>query len=180
MYKACPPTCEECLAPEGENVNCLACKKNFFLTEDTNACYEKNAEGYVYIHKTEKLAKCHNNCLHCSSRPVDDTYQKCIECRENYYITVDTKSCYDYIPNRYYLDEETKELKNCYPTCLSCVGPANEETMNCTQCISDEYFYRKDIKNCTKSNEFKKEKIFPSKWQKTIIILFLLEYLLLL
>ena len=156
MYKECPTTCEECLAPKGENVNCLVCKNNFYLTEDTNACYEKDIDGYIYIPETKKLARCHKNCLRCYARPIDDTHHKCSICPKNFYLTVDTESCFNQTPDNYYLDEETKNYKRCYSSCFNCLGPANEDTMNCQNCISEEYFYRKDIKNCTKENEFKK------------------------
>jgi hypothetical protein len=156
MYKECPSSCEECQAPEGEKVNCLVCKNNFYLTEDTNACLEQNVDGYIYIPETKKLAKCHKNCLKCSSRPIDDTHQKCSKCPKNSYLTIDTDSCYDKVPDNYYLDENTNKLKRCYSSCLSCIGPAYDKSMNCLSCISDEYFYRKDIKNCTKESEFKK------------------------
>ena len=156
MYKECPSSCEECQAPEGEKVNCLVCKNNFYLTEDTNACLEQNVDGYIYIPETKKLAKCHKNCLKCSSRPIDDTHQKCSKCPKNSYLTIDTDSCYDKVPDNYYLDENANKLKRCYSSCLSCIGPAYDKSMNCLSCISDEYFYRKDIKNCTKESEFKK------------------------
>ena len=156
MYKECPSTCEECLAPDGDNVNCLVCKNNFYLTEDTNACYEKDIDGYIYIPETEKLAKCHKNCLRCNARPVDDTHHKCSICPKNFYMTEDTESCYDKTPDNYYLDYFTKKYKRCYSSCFNCLGPANKDTMNCVNCLSDEYFYRKDIKNCTKENEFPK------------------------
>ena len=187
MYKECPQTCEECLAPEGNNVNCLVCKNNFYLTEDTNACYEKDIDGYIYIPGAKKLAKCHKNCLRCSSRPVDDTHQKCSICPKNFYMTVDTESCYDKAPDNYYLDDLTQKYKRCYSSCFNCLGPANKDTMNCANCISDEYFYRRDIKNCTKESEFKKRENLSYEMAKnnnyfifiSVIILAVLIYILL-
>ena len=184
MYKECPSTCEECLAPEGENVNCLVCKNNFYLTEDTNACYEKEIDGYIYIPETKKLAKCHKNCLRCNARPVDDTHQKCSICPKNFYMTIDTESCYDKAPDNYYLDVLTKKYKRCYSSCFNCLGPANKDTMNCVNCLSDEYFFRKDIKNCTKENEFKKRENLSFEMSKnynyfifiTIILLSVIIY----
>ena len=80
----------------------------------------------------------------------------CYKCPENSYMIEFTKSCYDYIPNHYYLDNEDKVLKSCYKTCFNCLGPGNEEEMNCSGCISDEYFFKNDTHNCIFPKDYKK------------------------
>ena len=99
-------------------------------------------------------------------------------------MTIDTESCYDKAPDNYYLDVLTKKYKRCHSSCFNCLGPANKDTMNCVNCLSDEYFFRKDIKNCTKENEFKKRENLSFEMSKnynyfifiTIILLYLLRY----
>ena len=76
----------------------------------------------------------------------------CNTCIKGYNITDDTKSCYDYLPEQYYLDNDT--LKKCYKRCSRCfIGSNDSENMNCLSCISNVYFYRKDTFNCILRNE---------------------------
>ena len=156
MYRACPITCEDCNAPDATHINCLSCKPNYYLTIDTFACYEKEANYYYFDEDSNKLRKCHKNCLKCYGKAIDDNNMNCYECPDNSYMIEFTKSCYDYIPNHYYFDNEDKVLKSCYKTCFNCLGPGNEEEMNCSGCISDEYFFKNDTHNCILPKDYKK------------------------
>ena len=110
-------------------------------------------DGYIYVSYYDILMPCHKNCLKCHSKPYSDTNMNCYKCRENFYL-VESNSCYDYIPNHYYLDGNI--LRECYESCMNCLGPKNSETMNCLGCKSDEYFYKNDTYECIKPEEFKK------------------------
>ena len=156
IYKKCPEFCKECEAPEGNNDNCLSCKDGYILTDDTKACYPREIDYYYYDINERELKRCHPNCLRCYGAQIDEIDMNCVTCPKDYYKTIDVDSCYDHIPNNYYLDKEKNILKRCFENCLNCLGPKNEESMNCLGCINDEYFYRKDINNCSKPEDFKK------------------------
>ena len=154
IFKVCPITCEDCEAPEGDNINCLSCKNNFYITEDTKAFYEKDVDKYYFDSTNQILRPCHKNCLKCYGKPKSETSMNCYKCPDKFYMIENSDSCYDYIPNNYYLDGNI--LKKCYELCFNCFGPKNTETMNCLGCINNDYFYRNDTYECIKKDEFKK------------------------
>ena len=108
-------------------MNCTKCIPNFYMTEDTESCYEGEINNY-YL-ENNILKKCYKNCLKCSSYSKNDNEQNCKKCQNNFYITEDTNSCYDFIPNNYYLEKNI--LKKCYYRCLNFLGGKNEVNMNC-------------------------------------------------
>ena len=113
-----------------------------------------NSYRYYFDSVNEILRPCHKNCLKCYNKPISETNMNCYKCPENFYIVESSYSCYDYIPNNYYLDGNI--LKKCYELCFNCLGAKNSETMNCLGCKSDEYFYKNDTYDCIKPEEFKK------------------------
>ena len=78
----------------------------------------------------------------------------CKKCQDNFYITEDTNSCYDFIPNNYFLEKST--LKKCYYRCSNCIGGKNDGSMNCLGCTSEKYFYKEDTNDCILKDEYKK------------------------
>lgn len=67
------------------------------------------------IIKVDNPNICHKSCKTCFGAPLDDEFMNCQLCFENYFITEDTHSCYNFIPNNYYLDKNI--LRKCYPNC---------------------------------------------------------------
>ena len=151
--KKCHPNCLKCI--NNENKNCLECRPNFYLTEDTNFCFSNPTDYYYLDEQDNKLRKCHENCKRCKDAPENDNNMNCIICQPNLYLTEDTYSCFDYIPDHYYLDDD--KLRRCHERCFNCFGAWDDETMNCTNCINDLFFYRKDTNNCVLKNEFGKD-----------------------
>ena len=47
---------------------------------------------------------CHPSCKECN-KPINNSYMNCIDCPQNYYMTEDTKSCYDSVINKFYFYE---------------------------------------------------------------------------
>ena len=83
-YKACPASCEECNAPiDSTHMNCLTCKPNYYLTEDTYSCYTKDKENY-YLDIDDILRRCYYKCLHCSKKATNITFMNCLECPQHY------------------------------------------------------------------------------------------------
>jgi hypothetical protein len=89
----------------------------------------------------------------------------CKTCQDNYNITEDTNSCYNSLPDHYYLDEGI--FKRCHSRCLKCIsGSKDDNNMNCLTCIYEEnIFYKRDTHNCIFPNEFKRRDIKDLKTQ---------------
>jgi len=147
-YRACSSSCDECNVPINSTfMNCINCKSNYYMTEDTKSCYNRNKDNYYLDRNTNILRRCHPNCLHCSYSPINDTYMNCITCQPNYFMTEDTESCYNGVIDNYYLDTD-RILKRCHPNCLRCnSNPINETYMNCITC-QPNYFMTEDTESC--------------------------------
>ena len=146
MYKSCGSLCSECSGPVINNtyMNCLNCKNNYYLTEDTKSCYENIIDDYYLDNNI--LRRCHSNCKRCISKEIDETHMNCLNCKNNYYLTEDTKSCYGNIIDNYYLDNNI--LRRCHSKCKKCISKEiNETHMNCLECI-DDFYLTEDTNSC--------------------------------
>ena len=158
ILRRCHSNCKKCTskAIDEDNMNCLECINNYYLTEDTNSCYNKVIDNYYLDNNI--LRRCHSNCKKCNSKAINENNMNCLECIDNYYMTEDTNSCYNKVIENYYLDYNI--LRRCYERCKWCTGPKNYEQMNCIECINDEkYLYLNDTTNCLEQNEIKKRDI---------------------
>jgi hypothetical protein len=96
MYKACQSPCDECNGPiiNDELMNCITCKSNFYITEDTNSCYKEKENYYL---DNNILRRCHPRCSKCITGSKNDTNMSCLECiynsEENYFYKEDTLNC---------------------------------------------------------------------------------------
>ena len=68
----------------------------------------------------------------------------------------DKNSCIDYIPNNYYLDNTTYQLRKCFSRCSNCIEAKNNKTQNCLGCANDSYYYKKDTLDCILKEEITK------------------------
>ena len=171
--KRCHPNCLQChSAPINSSyMNCKKCQNNFFMTEDTESCYDNIIDNYYKDNDT--LKRCHKNCLHCTTGSKNDTYMNCTKCPKNFFITEDTDSCYDYIPNNYYLDNLTYTLKRCFYRCSDCIGAKNNFTHNCLGCSNDTYFYKKNTYDCILKEEIVERNINFSKKHSVYFYIFI-------
>ena len=70
----------------------------------------------------------------------------CFSCKSGYYITEDTKSCYNKDIDNYYFDNNI--LRRCHKNCLRCTTKATDEThMNCIKCQNNLYL-TEDTNSC--------------------------------
>ena len=148
--RRCHSNCLRCnsIAKNDTYMNCLICQPNYFMTEDTESCYNEVIDNY-YLDANNTLRRCHPNCLRCSSAQINDTYMNCISCQPNYFITEDTKSCYNEVIDNYYLDID-RILKRCHKNCLKCItAPKSSTYMNCITCQKN-YFITEESKSCYK------------------------------
>ena len=102
----------------------------YHLDYDLNLCSNIMPKGY-YLHSNDKtFKKCESPCDECNGPKINDTFMNCKTCKENYYITEDTNSCYNEEIDNYFLDYNDTILKRC-ENCK------NEN--NCLNCIKDNY-----------------------------------------
>ena len=98
----------------------------------------------------------------------------CISCINNYTITEDTNSCFDYIPINYFKDNNNNILRRCHPLCTKCFNVSNNDSeMNCLQCEYG-YFLKEDTHNCLNPDDYKKrEKKDLSRVNSGYLIIFI-------
>jgi hypothetical protein len=102
IYKACQSPCDECIGPKINNelMNCITCKSNFYITEDTNSCYKEKENYYL---DNNILKRCHPRCSKCVTGSKDDTNMSCLECiyksEDKYFYKEDTLNCI--LPNEF-------------------------------------------------------------------------------
>ena len=146
IYKTCSNPCRECSGPKinENNMNCLECIDNYYMTEDTNSCYNKIIDNYYLDNNI--LRRCHPNCKKNNSKAINEYYMNSLECMNNYYMTEDTNLCYNKVIDNYYLDNNI--LRRCHPNCKRCTSKAiNETNMNCLECINN-YYMTEDTNSC--------------------------------
>ena len=107
-YKSCQSPCEECSGPIINNtfMNCVTCIQNYFITEDTNSCYNGEVENY-YLDK-DIYRRCHPRCSKCITGSKDDKNMSCLECMYNieepYFYKIDTQNCI--LPSEFIMREK--------------------------------------------------------------------------
>jgi len=179
--KGSPPSSD--ILIEGKHgkveINFKHCLDKYYrLDYDLNLCTDVKPKGY-YLDEDEKIFKaCELPCLDCYGPKINYTHMNCKTCQENYNITSDTNSCYNFLPDNYYLDEDI--FKRCHPRCLKCFnGSEDDNNMNCLSCIFEEnIFYRRDTHNCIfpdKSEEFKEIEIESSIFFYIFLIILLIS-----
>ena len=100
----------------------------------------------------------------------------CLSCIDNYILTEDTHSCYDYIPLNYII--ENNILRRCHSLCTKCIKPSqNDSDKNCLQCEYG-YFLKDDTHNCIKPEDYqKKEKKNLSQMNSEFMLLFIFIFI---
>ena len=152
ILRKCHPNCLKCNSSyiNETHMNCISCKENYYMTEDTQSCYQGEINNYYLNYSEEpwEYKRCHPNCLTCNSSYINETHMNCLTCQNNYYITEDTNSCYYNLIDNYYFDFDNKILRRCHPNCLRCISsPINNTYMNCLVC-QNGYFITEDTNSC--------------------------------
>lgn len=158
-------------------INFDECLEGYYqLEDDENICTNKNPKGYYLDEKDKIYKKCKTPCLDCSGPFISNNEMNCISCIDNYIITEDTQSCYDYTPLNYII--ENNILKRCYHLCNKCIKPSkNDSDMNCLQCEYG-YFLKDDTHNCIKPEDYQKKEIKNlSQMNSEFMILFIFIFI---
>ena len=149
IFRKCHPNCLKCSSsPTINSMKCISCQPSFYMTEDSQSCYQGEINNYYFNYTEEQYKKCHPNCLTCNTSYINSTHMNCLTCKNDYFITEDTNSCYNYIVENYYFDFEHRTLRRCHPKCLYCTGaPINNTYMNCLVC-QQGYIITEDTNSC--------------------------------
>ena len=139
-YRKCKSPCYKCSGDliSDDNMNCISCISNYYMTENNNNCYVKEVNNYFLFNNI--LIRCHQDCLKCTSR--ENSY--CLACQDGYYLTEFNKSCYKNGTIGYYLDEKNNLLRKCHENCMQCESIYN---YNCTKC-KPGFFLTEDTRSC--------------------------------
>ena len=175
VYKQCHENCKTCLrgpiyyndSLEIEDTNCDVCIDNYFKMENTNNCVNINNPPERYFFDTEQnvFIKCHENCKTCSQSPINSTYFNCLSCDDNSilyqestnclnffarnkYINYYRNDCIEYIPEGYYLDNETKIIEKCYYSCKNCNSKGDSNDHKCLECAEGFIYKNKEETKC--------------------------------
>ena len=119
-------------------INITTCLNGFYpLEDDLNLCTTFKYSGYYLDRIDEMYKRCPSPCMDCDT-PINSTHKNCITCKSGYYLTEDTKYCYNEIIENYYKDGNM--LRRCHKNCLYCsTGTKNDTNMKCTKCYSNWY-----------------------------------------
>jgi len=108
------------LISNSETYKCEYCPNDKkYLEYDTENCVESipenaiafNDPDYEFFYKT-----CYENCQTCSAISINSNDQKCIKCKEGYYLRVDTTNCEEKchdIYDKYYVKTTDRICVNC-------------------------------------------------------------------
>ena len=154
--KSIPPTSEIYIEGREGNIiinfdNCL--DGYYHIDNDANICTNiTQKEHYLDIENKTYIA-CQSPCKECSGPMISYTLMNCITCQSNYNITEDTHSCYNELPDNYYLDNNI--FRRCHERCKTCItGSDNDNNMKCLTCETN-FFFIPDSNNCISYDEMK-------------------------
>ena len=138
-------TQRKCINCKKENINKPG-KKIYKFIDGTECIDEQTAKRdqnfYIIDDNTGTIGKCHKNCTTCFSSPIG-TSNNCLTCDNSrgFYIKQYTNDCISPTPDGYYIDQSTKEYRQCRPGCKTCTGYGVDTDNKCLTCYDDYYFY---------------------------------------
>ncbi|KAL4490488.1 hypothetical protein ABPG73_009465 [Tetrahymena malaccensis] len=133
----CHNFCSTCFG--GGNTKCNSCKAPYLY--NNNICSESCLPG-SYPNGQGSCSDCDKSCLTC----FGSTSLSCITCSSGYFKSADTQ-CVSECQDGFVIDSnlqkcvtcpsstyyENKECKQCHPTCLSCLGPGENQCIKCIE-----------------------------------------------
>ena len=105
-FMPCQSPYKDCSGPkiDDKNMNCISYQNNYFITEDTNSCYDEIIINYL---DGNILRRCHQRCSKCAGAYTEES-MNCLECLDNeenkYFYRKDINNCI--------LKENFKEREN--------------------------------------------------------------------
>ena len=121
-----------CAAFEGVSECYIWGELSKYKCENAGCCFSSESFWFFSYNIKCFYPSCINGCENCNN------LKTCLKCKENYYLTEDTRLCYDSLIEEYYIDGEY--LKRCHSNCLTCYSSAINNNMNCISCKNGYYF----------------------------------------
>ena len=155
-YNSCS-TCDILKTPTKENHFCTTCANDYFKMSGTDNCYKEDeveVKKYYLSYEDRQFYECDESCGSCQRGRYGNEKTNCITCNndDGYYkisgiipISCKSKQKDSELLKSYYFDEDSKDFKSCYISCLSCNYSGNDTNHNCTEC--SPYYYKHE-KNC--------------------------------
>ena len=113
------------------NININKCDNEFCQLEGKEICTKLEYEGFYLDKKENMYKKCHPNCKTCSGAG-DNKYMNCTTCLDGYFITEDTNSCYNELPDYYFLNKYNI-YRRCSANCIRCFKRSNTSCLACSE-----------------------------------------------
>ena len=154
----CPIHCSQC----DRDYRCSKCDNSFKKVE----IYKNNKKIVIcdnnidtstgYYSKDDGYYLCFEGCLTCNEEGTKSEYNKCLSCKNNYYVIENTNNCYnseEEAPEGYFFNKELKLFQKCYNGCKTCsMAGSNDDNMNCDSCV-EGYEFVEGTKNCVNVEE---------------------------
>ncbi|XP_069078910.1 proprotein convertase subtilisin/kexin type 6 [Pleurodeles waltl] len=122
--RRCHRGCETCVG-RGHS-QCTACKRGFFLHQETNTCVPLCPAGLYSNESHKHCLKCHESCKKC----VGD-WDKCTVCQDGF--SLSGSSCLPECGQGTFFSVASMGCEICHPTCRTCVGPGKEDCIQCAK-----------------------------------------------
>ncbi|MGL4947774.1 MAG: hypothetical protein ACRC42_00060, partial [Mycoplasma sp.] len=163
-YYPCYDGCKECDASNGtyDNNKCRGCWDGYLPIPNihTSNCQKigEQPDSYYINESTQQYEPCGITCKTCHMKSTGAN-DNCDKCLDNYYFKTETQNindpikpntCYNILPDGYYIDESTSTFRKCFSTCQLCEKYGTNEINNCTKCNNNSHYYWIETKptNC--------------------------------
>ena len=159
----CPIHCNQC----NTDYRCSKCENGFIKVEiykekkkivicDNNTI---DVSTNYYLKENDGYYLCFDGCLTCNEEGTNSENNKCLSCKNNYYVIENTNNCYnseEEAPEGYFFNKESKIFKKCYSGCKTCLmAGIDNNNMNCNSC-EEGYKFVEGTNNCVKIESWSK------------------------
>ena len=166
--------------PDETSHQCLKCKDDFYLIENTSNCMtKKEMENYPYYfdNKTKLFRPCYDSCQKCNDIEPNKTSHQCLKCKDDSYFIENTGNCMtieEMENSNYYFDNKNLIFRSCFEGCKECYfKEPNETSHQCLKC-KDDFYFIENTSNCMTIEEMEnsnyyfdnKNKIFKSCFER--------------
>ena len=135
VCEACGMSCAKCINRQ----DCKVCMDGTFLLH--GECLTTCPQRYRANIMAGQCSACPQYCQQCIEKREEVA---CIECDEGYH-KIEGKKCVDSCPDRYFVDFDSNECRQCNISCLQCAGADADDCLSCagstilygSQCVTE-------------------------------------------
>jgi hypothetical protein len=140
-------SCSACITTGTTEVNlCTTCATGYYpLADKTSQCYKSTETVTGYFFDATKFTPCDISCSSCAG-----SASACIACNNTagYYSMSGKCTKIADIPQYYYFDLITKQIKKCYDSCNTCNGDGTIDMHYCVTCKTNYFILNDKPMNC--------------------------------